>query len=569
MAAALIATCITPFATSCKEDYLETAPITSTSAADIGGSIEGARAAKTGLCQGMYRQFSGHNLNSTNGEDWMGQYYGEVFGETLINDLYCGHGTGNTYTEWLQIRQETYWGAQQMWYYAYNLINWANSMLKTIDELDSYDGERDFIKAVALSIRAHSYIRLVQCYAPNWENANNGDVKCLIVTTDPTPEERPFSTMKEAIDLIYSDLQLAIQLFDNCGWKRQFIWEPDGSVARGLLARIAMITHDYKTAQTMAHDARQGYKYMTADEYLSGFVTAKDEYMWAHMYEAPAQSIYYYATGAQNACNGRYQASWGYTVNAIDYELYKKFPITDIRKKLYLTPEFIQLNKELADKYGVTEDNFWAKDSVYTNGIRIQLNKVPSMQKFVIAYGKQEFNRLSPINDFLSGTVAAYQTSSTEIQFGTQFKFWGNQIYGMNQMPFMRAAEMAYTEAEAAYRNGDEATARRILNELNKDIRDPNYNCTSTGAALLQEIKDYRSFELWGEGFNWFDKKRWHDPIVRTEWKAGDPTSGNHGKNFTQRFDPDDFYGWVIVVPQNEFNNNKLANRSDLPGGNK
>lgn len=555
---------------SCSSDYLDLQPITSTSAADIGGTIEGARAAKTGLCQGMYRQFSGHSLNSTNGEGWMMIYYGEVFGNTMLSNLYCGHGTNAQYANWNQIRQETYWGAQQMWYYAYNIISWANVMLSTIDNLDPYDGERDFIKAVALTMRAHCYTRLVQCYAPNWENANNGDVKCLVVRKTSSTEELPFGTMKEAVDLIYSDLDEAIKLFDSCGWKRQFIWEPDGTVARGIYSRIAMIVHDYAKAQQMAHEARQSYPIMSADEYNSGFVKANDEWMWASMFEAPATSIYYYCNGAYNACNGRYQDYWGYTVNSIDYTLYKKFPITDVRKKLYLTPEFLELNQELADEYGVKKEDFWDEAKVYTNGMRIQVNSQnENMNKFILAYGKQEFARQNAINGFLSGTVAPYQNTGSEIQFGAQYKFWGNQIYGMNQIPFMRASEMAYDEAEAAYRNGDEGTARSIMNEINKDKRDPNYNCTATGAALLQEIKDYRQFELWGEGFNWFDLKRWHDPINRVIWEAGNLNSGNRGKNFNQQFSADEFYGWVIVVPTNEFNYNKLANRSELPGGNR
>ena len=570
IAALMMASAVSPALTSCSSDYLEKAPITSTSAADIGGTIEGARAAKTGLCQGMYRQFTGHNLFSTNGEPWMMIYYGEVFGNTFLSNYFCGHGTGNTYTTWAQLRDETYWGAQQMWYYAYNLISWANTMLDNIDNLEPYEGERDFIKAVALTMRAHCYIRLVQCYAPNWENANGGDVKCLIIRNTGTTEDKAFGTMGEAMELIYDDLQTAIKLFDDCGWKRDFLWEPDGSVARGLLARAAMIKHDYTLAQQMAKEARQGYRIMSADEYNSGFVTANDEYMWATMYEAPAQSIYYYATGASNACNGRYQESWGYTVNSIDYMLYKKFPMSDVRKGLYITPEFIELNQELADEYGVTKDDFWDESKIYTNGFRIQINSVnDNMKNFVIAYGKQEYARQDAINQFLSGTVAPYQSKSSEILFGTQYKFWGNQIYGMNQWPFMRASEMGYTEAEAAFRNGDETTARKIMEELNKDVRDPNYTCSATGDALLQEIKDYRAFELWGEGFNWFDMKRWHDPIVRVAWEANNPNSGNRGTSFAQTFSPDQYYGWMVVVPQVEFNYNKLASRADLPGGNK
>lgn len=558
--------------TSCGEDYLEKAPITSTSAADIANSIEGARAAKTGLCQGMYRQFTGSNLLGTNGEPWMQTFYGEMLGDSFLNNYFCGHGTSDTYATWKTLRQETYWGAQQMWVYCYNLINWANMIIENIDNLDSYDGERDFIKAVALSMRAHAYTHLVQCYAPNWENADNGNVKCMIIRTSSSTESLPFGTMNEALDLIYSDLQTAIELFDNCGWSRSYIWEPDGKVARGLLARAALIKHDYTLAQKMAREAREGYSIMTADEYLAGFVVANHEYMWATMYEAPAQSIYYYAQGSYNACNGRYQESWGYTVNSIDYTLYRKFPITDIRKKLYITPEFLELNKEMAEQYQVADYDFWSADNIYTNGMRIQINntkKAPDMNAFIIAYGKKEFDRLTPVNNFLSGTTPPYQSSGTEILFGTQFKFWGNQIYGMNQWPFMRASEMAYTEAECAYRNGDEATARQILTEINKDVRDPEFTCTASGEELLRTIKDYRTFELWGEGYNWFDLKRWHDPINRVAWEAGNPESGNRGVGFAQKFSPDDFYGWVICVPKTEFDYNKLANRSDLPGGNK
>lgn len=570
LAAILLAAAITPSLTSCGEEYLEKAPITSTSAADIAGSIEGARAAKVGLCQGMYRQFTGSNLNSTNGEAWMQIFYGEMFGDSFLCNLYCGHGTSTTYADWTTLRQETYWGCQQMWVYCYNLINWANMIIENIDKLDSNNGERDFIKAVALSMRAHCYTHLVQCYAPNWENSNNGEVKCIIMRETSSTEELPFGTMNQALDLIYSDLQTAIQLFDNCGWKREFIWEPDGKIARGLLARAALIKHDYQLAQQMAREARQGYPIMSADEYTSGFVTANDEYMWSTMYEAPAQSIYYYATGALNACNGRYQSSWGYTVNSIDYMLYRKFPITDVRKKLYITPEFLELNPELAAKHGVSAADFWDKDKIYTNGLRIQINSQnDGMNALIREYGKTEFNRLNNIVGFLSGTTAAYQSKTSEIQFGAQFKFWGNQVYGMNQWPFMRASEMAYTEAECAYRNGDEATARKIMNELNKDVRDPNYNCTASGEALLQEIKDYRTFELWGEGYNWFDLKRWYQPLNRVAWEAGNPNSGNRGTSFTQKYGPDEFYGWMVCVPQAEFRYNKLADRNDLPGGNK
>lgn len=556
---------------SCGHDYLDLKPITSTSAADIAGSIEGARAAKTGLCQGMYRQMSSNAINKdNNGEAAMSKFYGEVFGGNCLYDLYCGHSTSDTYISWNQVNRAKGWGPSLMWSYAYNLINWANMIIENIDNLDPFDGERDFIKAVALTIRAHAYTRLLQVYAPNWENADNGNVYCIVLRESSSVEEKNFSTMNEVLNLIYSDLDSAIALFESCNWERDFIWEPDIHVAKGIYSRVAMLKHDYVLAEKMAKEAREGYPIMSAAQYLSGFVTANDEYMWASYYEAPATAIYYYADGNWWGCNGRYQASWGYTVAAIDYDFYRRFPITDIRKKLYLTPEFLTLNKALADKHGVKAADFWDPDKVFTNGFRIQLNnKNSKLQKMVIEYGKQEFERLKPINNFLSGTVAPYQSSKTEVLFGIQWKFWGNQIYGMNQPCFMRASEMAYNEAEAAFRNGNEARAREILIELNKDKRDPNFTCTESGDALLQKIMDYRGFELWGEGFNWFDLKRWHVGMKRIGWKANDPSSGNRGEGFCQTFGPDDFYGWRFIVPEGEFNYNKLADPNILPGGNK
>lgn len=556
--------------TSCGDDYLDIAPVTSYTVQDVGSSIEGARAAKVGLLQGMYRQLSSDLLkySGANGEPFMATFYGDIFGDNFISNLRCGHSTSMTTVNWTNLRDYQTYASYEMWAYCYSLIKWSNMILTTIDDLDSYNGERDFIKANALAVRAHMYTRLLQCYAPNWENSNDGNVKCVVLRLPDSENDVPFSTMNEVLDLIYSDFQEAISLFDSCGWSRQYIWEVNGNVARGLFARAASIKHDYQLAQQMAHEAWQGYKIMSADQYCAGFIRANDEYMWATMWEEPAASIYYYSHGTYNACNGRYQNTWGYAINAIDYTFYKKFPLTDCRKRLYLTPEMLTFNQELADKYGATPEDFFDESKIYTNGIRIQVNSNnTAMSKFVRMYGMEEYNRLNAIVPFGDGTVTAYCNASAEIIFGAQFKFWGNQIYGINQFPYMRASEMGYLEAEMAWRNGDEALARQLLIALNKDVRDPQFECTKSGEELLQTIKDYREFELWGEGFNWYDLKRWHDPIVRIPWEAGNPDSGNRGEFFNQNYGPDDFYGWVVAVPRGEYLYNSAVNQAELPGG--
>ena len=82
---------------------------------------------------------------------------------------------------------------------------------------------------------------------------------------------------------------------------------------------------------------------------------------------------------------------------------------------------------------------------------------------------------------------------------------------------------MLLIEAEANYYlSSDPTAAQNSLVELNKNSgRDPQYTCTATGEDLLKEIKKYRRLELWGEGFSWYDCKRWGDPVVRNSFKEG------------------------------------------------
>ncbi len=81
---------------------------------------------------------------------------------------------------------------------------------------------------------------------------------------------------------------------------------------------------------------------------------------------------------------------------------------------------------------------------------------------------------------------------------------------------FMRAAEMYLIEAEAKALAGDESGARQVLFDL-VSTRDGAYTLSSnSGTALLDEIRFHRKLELWGEGFAYFDMKRWGTGLNRT-----------------------------------------------------
>ncbi|WP_313447930.1 RagB/SusD family nutrient uptake outer membrane protein [Sphingobacterium sp.] len=128
-------------------------------------------------------------------------------------------------------------------------------------------------------------------------------------------------------------------------------------------------------------------------------------------------------------------------------------------------------------------------------------------------------------------------------------------LIGVGNLNHFRAAEMYLIEAEAKYfQNKPASEIQSTLNALNATSgRDANYNCTKTGVALLKEIKLYRAIELWGEGFDWFDMKRWGDPIVRNAFANG----GNFLTSLAVTINPQDKNKWTWSIPLRESDYNK------------
>lgn len=124
----------------------------------------------------------------------------------------------------------------------------------------------------------------------------------------------------------------------------------------------------------------------------------------------------------------------------------------------------------------------------------------------------------------------------------------------------MRATEFLLTEAEAAYMDGDIASAKSIITELNS-IRIPGY-VAPDGEALLEDIRLSRRAELWGEGHCWYDFKRWNLPIEERKWVANDPTSGNTPANFARAHAVNDRNGWRLMIPRAESDFNSGFDRT-------
>ncbi len=552
---------MTPALVSCGDDFLSEEPITNISYVTVNTSEEGANAAVTGLVRQMQRQFTdlkNGNLNAS-GET----FFANIYGEALGPDNNVGEATNymRTGIKPANFRYATGWWPSWMYKYCYSIIGSANSILTNLSEDPTNDNEL-WLKASALTMRAHAYTRLMQVYAPRWIDSNNGEKHCIVLRIKSgEPNEKQFNTCNEVYDQLYKDLNDAIAYFEKSSKKRgNQLFFVDENVARGIYARLALLKDDYQTAQKMAHDARQDYTIMSEKDYLSGFSTQNDEWMWA-----PAMDplgIYYWGFGAHYACNGHYVKSWGYS-SSMQYSLYKHFSETDVRSQLYFGPLCVKHAPEIAAKYGVTEEDFFNPNnySNQTYGISITgsgsspKGKNKAMWDFIKEYGKR-FASLRP-----EDIKGIYLTNSKGLSIGVQYKFQGlPDGYTSCWPPYMRAGEMLLIEAEAAYHNSDYSTTVSCLTELMAK-RDPNYTIPATsGEALLDEVKLQRRLELWGEGFNWFDYKRWNEVI---EYKAFDKNNienmGSYPTTVAATYQPDFMNGWRAAIPQAEFTYNTMA----------
>lgn len=530
-------------ASSCSSDYLDVDPITSLDDSIL-SSIEGAQSAMVGAYRSMYCAYEGWELRLTGvtGESWVQSYYGDATGVDAFYYIWSQYGPG--LMNWDNNTVKTYWMCDTAWRYYYNLINQANKILQGLEGMTSgTEAERAAVKAQALAMRAHGYERLLQIYGPRWADADGGSKYVLVLRTVPGVDELDLSTEKDVLDLIYKDLTEAIQLFAESGFRQSQLHEIDANVAHGIFARAAMICNDWQTAYDHAKAARAGHDIMTADQYKDGFVYANQEYMWSNTLEEQYTGTWDW--GNVYTVRGAYATfAWNCGAGAINYDLYRMMDSKDMRRDLYYTPDFSG-NKSV----NVRRTAFWNSnyiDEVTMNCNGKNANMKRAIQRFVAEFPENAAKYGTPYADSQNGS----SFDKSVIPFGAQMKFWGEGLFCNTQFPYMRAAEMALYEAEAAAHLQRWSDAQQALIDINSK-RIEGYACTKTGQDLLDEIMLTSRVELWGEGHSWFNQKRWNVTVERRAWEAGVAESGNVPKQFAMKKAPQD-RGWIYCIPNAE-----------------
>ncbi|MDR1631440.1 MAG: RagB/SusD family nutrient uptake outer membrane protein [Dysgonamonadaceae bacterium] len=496
------------FFAGCSEDYLDTFPTSSTGTVTAFETTENAAMVINGICRIMTRQYSSYG-QGFNGEGTVKMYYGNYQGTAFV---YPATGWTNTISGSYHDNATSSYTAYP-WYYYYQIVGNANSVIQNIDDASGPENERQLIKAQALTFRAYAFTMLTQLYAYRWSDSNNGATPGIILRLEPTFDPMPLSTLGETYKQIYDDLDEAIHLYQESKLTRQAddVWTPNINVAYAIYARAAINKLDYPKAIEMSVKAREGHPLMSVAEYLSGFNTPNPEWIWGS-YAGTTETLYFYSYHAYIAYNSTASAVKSIP-KCISKDYYVQIPETDIRKALFLDPTGYTTNASTGEITNQTQ-----KNKVY--------ERFPSMDK-----AAKIFNYM-------------------------QFKISCTEMPGIGYLNHFRSSEMYLIEAEAQYKTGNEPRARQLLVELTKDSgRDPSYSCTQTGDALFTELKKIAQVELWGEGFDWFMVKRWGDKIIHRSYAKG----GNYLAAYDAEIGPDEKNKQTWVIPLKETDYNPLA----------
>lgn len=547
---------------SCADDYLDKMPITEIGTDVAMGTTQAAKMSVLGMARAMYTQY--YDLSyprGCSGEGTFNAAYSDALGPDDAS-IFHMYELGMNWYPWKSMALQTSTYCQSAWMYCYNFVGQANTIIDNIANAEGEEAERQFIEAQARTFRAFGYIKALQYFGPRWQDSNNGAKAAVVLRKESGTGPAPLGTMQEVIDFIYEDLSTAEKLYAESNLSRGASYEPDIYVAYGLHARAALLCQDWATAKTMAHNARQGREVMSMDEYFAGFMVENNEYMWTNF----DNDIYYSSPGSWFSCNGSYPSNWevGFSVNI---DLYNQLDANDLRRKLYFMPDrvadvaAIPGYEEVAS---LTEADFWDSNNVIVS----EVNCVNSDIMYKMASGFVQFaannNPYSGISDMVRWPYSVEpKAEPTSMNLGASVKMWSYGYYSDSAYPYMRAAEMYLTEAEAAYMSGDETTAKECLAAVNSK-RIPGYSCANSGEALLNEIRVTRRIELWGEGFNFPDFKRWNLPFEKRAFVAGDPTSGNTPPTYAFSVTTDMNNGWRLAIPQQEIDANPGIDRSQL-----
>lgn len=467
--------------------------------------------------QQTYIAYGNFNAQFMNGEPFLGSFaddaYSNFFGRygpSLLNMEYATNGAT--------------WMSAMPWQYALHLVDSANMVLAVGG---SEFGEQR--TACMRFLRGLGYLRLLQFYAPRWEDSAGGSVPCTPLYEKFGPLNAPLASMSDVIDFCRNDLEYAKAYLPRQEANPGTItyW-----TACGMLTRLALLCHDWQAACDNAAEVLDQFPLTSNAQMQSGFFAHQPSWVWTGTFNT--YRLGYYNAQAMNAINGVYVTMWrmGTWNGAIDYNLFKTawdISSDDIRLQQFAMPQTTK----------ASASTFLSKANRTTMLFDAPLPVKSGFPEWIDGNMPEGYQYFENLRDYPC------------FQFGQQAKFWAatDNPYGGGDVCLMRADEMLLAQAEANVMLGNNAEARQLISTLSEMRGSGAESAVPTESeGLLDYIRLQRRIELWGEGQAWTDTKRWNLPVSRQAFGDLD-NLGNWPEHFAFTTPADAANGWRFVIP--------------------
>ncbi|MFT3846623.1 MAG: RagB/SusD family nutrient uptake outer membrane protein [Lacibacter sp.] len=325
----LLLTGFTVIMTSCKKDYLQTAPTDQAAQGDIFKTTTNAWNAINGIHRSLYIQYNSRQDQGGQSKNMIDM---DILGEDVVFPT-TGNGWFVTTYRWTDHRNENAWSPYFNFQFYYDIIANANMIIANIDAASGPDADKKVIKGQALAYRAWSYFQMIQLFGKRYDKATANDGLGLTLVLAPTTEKLPRATVAEVYNAIVKDLTDAITNLTGAP-TRSNVSHININVAKGIRARVALAMQDWTTAAQMANEARTGFSLMSNAQYLQGFNNyTNPEWMWGSRQVADQTTYFYsffaYMSADFNSTNIRTNPK------CINSALYNLISATDVRKGLW------------------------------------------------------------------------------------------------------------------------------------------------------------------------------------------------------------------------------------------
>lgn len=448
-----------------------------------------------------------------------GLFSGEyVYGPELSTDLFhasIGYGNrGGDIYRW-ELKSENSF-CENLWSSCYSTIANANYLIERItaldktkfteeeiDQLSGYIGQAAFMKAVCTYALVERF-----CKPYNAATAKSDDGVMLMDAYVPTSDQTKYpgrSSLEDTFKYIEDNIEQAEQLIKTAGKVGSETVTAD--VVTAFKARVALAKGDWPTAVTASTSLIDGGKYPLID---AGAADADDQ--WEDLW----------TNDSGKECIMQLYAS--YTDQSVPSSL--TYSYENLNASGVYAPDYIP-ETHILDKFSDTDIRCeWFEYVTIT---------VSSISGDVVLFNKFPGNRA--LQD-------ATQRASNYIQ---------------KIKPF-RIAEQYLIAAEAYARmGGNDAAAASYLAAL-ASKRDPDY--VTPTINILDAIKNERCKELMGEGFRFYDLKRWGEGFARSEAQNTEVTT-SRGSDLSISADD---YRWSWPIPQAEIDANPQIKGQQNPG---